>query len=89
MRARRLEVCPVCGTEFRAGRLACPECGSDANTGWKSQEELDYTAVELPDDEVEGEFDEATGTYKRPMSPGFRLAIVMALVGAAVIAMLW
>jgi hypothetical protein len=43
--------CPHCGAEVAAGRLACPECGSDAATGWKSSEEIDYQAVELPDAE--------------------------------------
>ena len=45
------EECPHCGAVIAAGRLACPECGSDASTGWKSAEEIDYQAVELPDDE--------------------------------------
>ncbi|HLU40028.1 MAG TPA: hypothetical protein VK081_11615 [Planctomycetota bacterium] len=42
--------CPQCGAEVPAGRLACRECGSDASTGWKSAEEIDYQAVELPDE---------------------------------------
>ncbi len=28
---------------------ACPECGSDENTGWKSEDEIAYQAVEIPD----------------------------------------
>ena len=43
------EECPNCGATFRAGRLACPECGSDAETGWRGAEDLDYLAVEIPD----------------------------------------
>ncbi len=42
--------CPNCGESFSARRLACPECGSDANTGWKDADEIDYQAVDLPDD---------------------------------------
>ncbi len=54
-KVRRTLVCPHCGATFREGRLSCPECGSDAQTGWKSQEEIDYQSVELPewDDEPE------------------------------------
>ena len=26
--------CPQCGGQFPSGRLACPHCGSDAETGW-------------------------------------------------------
>ena len=42
-------MCPHCGASFPEGRLACPECGSDAETGWKSSEEIDYLSVELPE----------------------------------------
>ena len=48
-----LEICPNCGAEFPAKRLACPECGSDAETGWKSSEEIDYMSVDLPEDETQ------------------------------------
>jgi hypothetical protein len=33
----------------RLGRRACPECGSDAATGWQSSEEIDYRSVEVPE----------------------------------------
>ena len=42
--------CPHCGAPVPGGRLACPECGSDAQTGWQSSEEIDYQSVELPED---------------------------------------
>ncbi len=41
--------CPHCGATFDARRLACPECGSDAETGWKSEDEIQYSSVEIPD----------------------------------------
>ena len=44
-----LEECPHCGARFRAGRAACPECGSDAVTGWRESEDIDYLSVEIPD----------------------------------------
>ena len=43
------ETCPHCGATFRRGRLACPECGSDAETGWRSSEDIDYESIELPE----------------------------------------
>lgn len=43
------ETCPQCGETFPSGRAACPHCGSDAQTGWKSAEEVDYQAVDVPD----------------------------------------
>jgi hypothetical protein len=44
-------ICPHCGAAFPRGKLACPECGSDAETGWKTQSEIDYESVELPETE--------------------------------------
>jgi hypothetical protein len=41
--------CPHFGATFPSGRPACPECGSDANTGWKEADEIDYQAVDLPE----------------------------------------
>lgn len=31
------EVCPNCGAEIPAHARACPECGSDEQTGWSEQ----------------------------------------------------
>jgi hypothetical protein len=42
--------CPNCGEPLRRGARACPECGSDERTGWRSAEDLDYEAVDLPED---------------------------------------
>ncbi len=51
MPARRTEFCAHCGAEFAAGRLACPECGSDAETGWRSADDIVENSIALPDDE--------------------------------------
>ena len=39
-----------------ANARACRECGSDASTGWKDGDEIDYQSVEIPDG-YGGEFD--------------------------------
>lgn len=39
--------CPQCGAMVRGGRTSCRECGSDARTGWKSAEEIDYQSVDV------------------------------------------
>lgn len=72
---RSFATCPNCGESFPAGRLACPECGSDAETGWKDQEEIDYESVELP--EPEGDH-EARAEGTRLFSP--RVVAVVAIV---------
>lgn len=76
---RPAEECPHCGAVFAAGRLACPECGSDAATGWQNADEIDYQAVELPDG--------GAATSHRPRRATFWVLLVMvAAFAAAVIA---
>lgn len=36
--------CSHCGSEVPAKALACPECGSDAETGWASDEKRNEAA---------------------------------------------
>ena len=42
-------VCGHCGADVLVGSKSCRECGSDADTGWQSAEEVDYQSVEIPD----------------------------------------
>ena len=41
-------VCPNCGAEVPPGAKACPECGSDEQTGWS--EKACYDNLNLPDE---------------------------------------
>lgn len=44
--------CPHCGAEIRSDAKACPNCGSDDETGWSQKTYLD--GIDLPDsDEYE------------------------------------
>lgn len=42
------EVCPNCGAEVPPRAKACPQCGSDENTGWSDQAQSD--ALDLPEE---------------------------------------
>jgi hypothetical protein len=42
------ENCPNCGAEVPANAKACPECGSDEQTGWS--EEARVGGLDLPDE---------------------------------------
>ena len=75
--------CPHCGAWFKAGRLACPECGSNAETGWKSAEEIDYLSVDLP--EGYGDEEEPTPQERRKRSVWWTAAI-LALLAALILA---
>ncbi|MEC7726130.1 MAG: hypothetical protein VYD05_11485, partial [Planctomycetota bacterium] len=62
----------------------CRECGSDASTGWKSSDEIDYQSIEIPDgygpdDEEAGD---ATGDFAFLGRDSVR---VLALVLAALV----
>lgn len=57
--------CPFCGAEISASAKGCRECGSDERTGWKSREELDLHAVDLPEDEDYQDFLEKEGLARR------------------------
>ena len=43
--------CPHCGAEVPPKARVCPECGSDAQTGWSQQAEGD--GLDLPDEEFD------------------------------------
>ena len=68
--------CPHCGAPVPRGRLACPECGSDAQTGWQSSEEIDYQSVELPED-----------SRNQPRGPRWLVPLVIVLLVLAFV--LW
>lgn len=52
--------CPNCYEEIDNHEAqVCPHCGSDAETGWKS--DADYHSIELPEDEP---FDLETPVYR-------------------------
>lgn len=47
------EICPNCGAEVPEKARACPECGSDYETGWSDR--ADAQRLGLPDDEFDYE----------------------------------
>ena len=42
------EICPNCGAEVPRDAKACPECGSDEETGWSDETHAD--GLDLPED---------------------------------------
>ena len=45
------DVCPVCGAVVPEKAKACPECGSDEDTGWSDEGRAD--SLGLPSDEFD------------------------------------
>lgn len=82
------EICPNCGAEVPPTAKACPECGSDENTGWS--EDADRDRLGLPeekfdyDDFVKREFD---GEQPKRHGPHWLWwLIALLLIGAFVFA---
>jgi hypothetical protein len=83
------EICRNCGDPFPAGRPACPHCGADAATGWKSEDEIAEAEAAIP------EFDDED--YRRVVretrpadaslwsSRQFRMAVIGLLLVAAMV----
>ena len=67
-RRRATTTCPQCGDEFPAGRLACPHCGSDAQTGWgqgSDFHEFDDDAYDEVVADIEGRDDLNSPKWRR------------------------
>jgi len=47
------EICPNCGANVPREAKACPECGSDEQTGWSEESHVD--GIDLPDDSFDYE----------------------------------
>jgi hypothetical protein len=45
------EVCPNCGAAVPRGAKACPECGSDEQTGWSEESAGD--GLDLPEEKFD------------------------------------
>jgi uncharacterized membrane protein YvbJ len=63
------EICPNCGAEVPRNARACPECGSDEQTGWS--EESHVNGLDLPEEKFDyDDFIEREFGSKRPVPRG-------------------
>ena len=85
------EICPNCGAEVPPNAKACPECGSDENTGWSEQAR--YDSLDLPDDKFNyDDFVEREFRGKKPVPRGqhwFWWIVAVLIVVALVLAFVW
>ncbi|MGC8742532.1 MAG: zinc ribbon domain-containing protein [Verrucomicrobiia bacterium] len=80
------EICPNCGAYVPEDALACPECGSDYETGWS--ERAYSQRLDLPDDEFDyDEFvrEEFGGTKNRRFRKYGAFWIIVAIIIAILI----
>ena len=69
--------CPHCGADVLLGSKACKACGSDAETGWQSGEDVEYQSVDIP--QGWGPEDEATGGGRRWWIPLVAIVVAVAM----------
>ncbi len=83
------EVCPNCGAVVPPNARACPECGSDEQTGWS--EEARAGGLDLPDENFNyGEFVEREFAQQKPVPRGIHWVWwVVAIVVLAMLVLLW
>ena len=63
------ETCPNCGAEVPRNARACPECGSDEQTGWSEEAHVD--GLDLPEEKFDYEdFVEREFGSKSPVPHG-------------------
>ena len=76
-RKKEFFLCPNCGAEVPEGSAACPECGSDDETGWSEDTMYDGLGLEF--------FDEP-----EPEKPSFFMnrGVIMAIALIALVAFL-
>ena len=82
------EICPQCGALVPPSARACPECGSDEETGWSARataQRLDLPDAEFDHDEfVQEEFGEKLDPVGRPRGIPWLwwgLALLLAIMG--------
>jgi hypothetical protein len=75
---REIFECPHCGADVPINSKVCRECGSDADTGWQSSEEIDYQSLDLPDG-----YADSPSHPGGPLRSGLPLWIVLTAIAVA------
>ncbi|MGC8886227.1 MAG: zinc ribbon domain-containing protein [Verrucomicrobiia bacterium] len=79
------EICPNCGAFVPENALACPECGSDYETGWS--ERAYSQRLDLPDEEfdydefIKEEFEkQEKGQFRKHRALWGLIAIIIVII---------
>jgi uncharacterized membrane protein YvbJ len=83
------DLCPHCGAEVPEKARVCPECGSDAETGWSEKAKYDNLGVEYDDDFKYEEFVKREFEGKQWKNSANWVWLVVALVLVITLFLLW
>lgn len=72
--------CPHCGADVAVGAKVCRECGSDADTGWQSTEEVEYQSLDLPQGYRDDEAHESNALPPSRPSKWFVFVVLLMVV---------
>ena len=80
------KVCPVCGEDVPPKARACPDCGACHESGWKLDEEPDYSALDLPDWAYEDDDEKIVRPLgRKPRAPGSRMGLWRWVAGGLIV----
>lgn len=74
-------ICPNCGAEVPDHAAACPECGSDEETGWSEDTAYDGLYLDDEDDELSGT-SHPDRSWSKLLTPLLLFALVTAVLSA-------
>ncbi len=81
-------ICPNCGAEVPPNAQACPECGSDEQTGWS--DDARTGGLDLPEDKFDyDDFVKKEFGSNSPVPRGVRWWWWLVAVGLLVAFLLW
>jgi hypothetical protein len=83
------DTCPHCGAEVPERARVCPECGSDATTGWSEKAKYDNIGVEYDDDFKYDEFVKREFEGRPDSRPGKWVWAVVGFVLVITFLLLW
>ena len=82
-RAAETFPCPNCGADVPEDAKACPECGSDDETGWS--EDTMYDDIDLPITDEESDYDPETDDRKSTVSIWMIMGAIVVIVAMLVL----
>ena len=66
------DYCPHCGAPLPRKAKACPECGSDENTGWSDSAQADHLGIPEESFDYNEFVQEEFGSSRNPKPKGIR-----------------
>jgi glutaredoxin len=85
------QMCEHCGAVVPPGATACPECGSDEQTGWADEDSIHDALFSVDEEELREEYEDVVRELGstpagRRSSPNLVLVVIAAITAIAILA---